>query len=230
MIFEKRVSHIEYQQFLKPNFEKFEFINPKFEFGWIYDVGYLDMSKFIELILNYFKIKNSFKNELFIENSNEISIYCDGFWANKNNLIPSNCFNFAKGEILILHWKKPKIDFIINNGAFILPIGNDLYKIGSTYNRENINFDPNENSKNYLLSKFKEISNWDFSIVNQQIGIRSISKDRNPILGKINENTYIFNGFGSKVCLWAPYYSELFLNYLLNNNFLANEININRFF
>ena len=46
-----------------------------------------------------------------------------------------------------------KIEDIVNKNMFILPLGNDCYKIGATYNWELKTKNPSEEGKQELLEK-----------------------------------------------------------------------------
>ena len=42
----------------------------------------------------------------------------------------------TKGELFIIKAPKLDLDVILNTSVFILPLGNDLFKVGATYNWE----------------------------------------------------------------------------------------------
>ena len=62
-------------------------------------------------------------------------------------------------------------------------------------------------------------------------GIRSASNDRRPIIGrhKHNKRMYIINAMGSKGVIQAPYCSKKLFNFIINNENIDDEINIDRF-
>ena len=73
---------------------------------------------------------------------------------------------------------------IINSSIWILPIGNDLYKVGATYNWEDKTTTKTEAGKNELLSNLKELISCEFEIIEHLAGIRPTVKDRRPLLGR----------------------------------------------
>ena len=84
-------------------------------------------------------------------------IFCEGWKAIKNpwfNWVP---FVPAKGEILTI--KAPALSSanILMRGIFILPIGNDLFKVGATYNWDELNELPTEHAKKSLIDSLEKL-------------------------------------------------------------------------
>ena len=200
--------------------------------------GHLDVNKFINETRKYFKRLNRYKkyefnNSFIIDrkrvkmrnfNSNKI-VMCTGI-EEKN----SKYFSFlplkelSGNSILIESIFKTKN--IINKGITMLPLKENNYHVGSTY----------ENSyKNMgivsLLSKIKEITDKKIKLKDKKFGIRASTSDRRPIVGRhpLLKNLYIMNGFGSKGVSQAPYCTEKLFNNIENNDIIDKEINIDRF-
>ncbi len=57
------------------------------------------------------------------------------------------------------------LNVIVNSSLYIVPLGNDLYKIGATYNWEDKTQLPTEKGKMELITKLKEIISCDFEII-----------------------------------------------------------------
>ena len=200
--------------------------------------GHLDVNKFINETRKYFKRLNRYKkyefnNSFIIDrkrvkmrnfNSNKI-VMCTGI-DEKN----SKYFSFlplkelSGNSILIESIFKTK--YIINKGITMLPLKENNYHVGSTY----------ENSyKNMgivsLLSKIKEITDKKIKLKDKKFGIRASTSDRRPVVGRhpLLKNLYIMNGFGSKGVSQAPYCTEKLFNNIENNDIIDKEINIDRF-
>jgi glycine oxidase len=124
-----------------------------------------------------------------------------------------------------------KIDFAIKSSVFVIPLGNDLYRIGATYERENITNTPTQKAKEELLDKLKRFINCDFEVVEHYAGIRPTVKDRRPLIGRHIEhkNLYILNGLGSRGVMIAPYVAEKLFKFVENNIAIDKEIDVNRF-
>lgn len=158
-------------------------------------------------------------------------IYCNGFVAQQSKFFSFLPFSPVKGELLVLKVRKD-FEHIFNRGVFMLPIGNNICKVGATYNWRDLSPNPTEEAKNELLEKLNKLSNLTFEIENQIVGTRPATRDRRPFLGlhpKL-EPLGIFNGLGTKGVSLAPYFADQLVNYLEGMSDLANEVSINRYF
>ena len=200
--------------------------------------GYLDVNKFINETRKYFKRLNRYKkhefNNSFTEDRKRVKmrnfnnckiVMCTGI-DEKN----SKYFSFlplkelSGNSILIESLFKTKN--IINKGITMLPLKENNYHVGSTYENSYIN-----KGIDSLLSKIKEITDKKFKLKDKKFGIRASTSDRRPIIGRhpLLKNLYIMNGFGSKGVSQAPYCSEKLFNNIENNDIIDKEINIDRF-
>lgn len=158
-------------------------------------------------------------------------IFCEGHTVLNNPWFREIPFNPAKGEILIIHAPELKLDTIINRGGFILPIGNDLYKIGSTYSWDYTDDRPSSAGRAEIISKLDSLLNCDYTVKDHFAGIRPTIKDRRPVMGLHPKYKCIgiFNGMGTKGVSLAPYFAEHFASFLENEAPLDKEADIARF-
>lgn len=208
--------------------------------------GNLDVAHFIESVKVYLKNRQSYLElefdytKLNIED-NDISydaisanniIFCDGHLITKNpffNWIPMKP---AKGEILTIYCEALKLKKdIFNKGFFIMPLGNDLYKVGATYEWEELNDMPTEKGKTELLKKLNSVVSSPYKIISHDAGVRPSVIDRRPVVGAHPEfkNVYIFNGLGTKAVMLAPYFAKQLVAFVRNNTPISSEVNPNRF-
>lgn len=236
--------------------------------GRIYNSGYVNVKSFIYNTLNKAIINNQYYNELFDYNSliikkdNEYSyknycfnniIFAEGYQAQKNIFFDKIKFKLTKGEILIIDIidlkdldKNNEIsNYILNKNLFLLPFydynyDKILFKVGATYEWDDINENISEKGKIELLEKLEKTFKFKYNIIDHQVGIRPTIIDRRPVIGHHSKfkNMYIFNGLGTKGVMIAPYLANLlFYNYFtkekkvdLNIKYNFNdEINYNRF-
>jgi glycine oxidase len=94
----------------------------------------------------------------------------------------------------------------MNTSVFILPLGNDLFKVGATYNWADKTNIPTEEGKQELIDRIKEILNCDFQIMDHLAGVRPTVKDRKPLIGSHPDykNIHILNGLGTRGVMLAP--------------------------
>ena len=208
--------------------------------------GWMDIPLFVRGIRNLFEKENNFINELFDEqeliiSENDISyqdikakkiIFCEGYRCLKNKfwnflpLIP------AKGEIVVIKCPELPQDFILLSGMFIVPIGNQEFRCGATYEWKFEDELPTETGKSKLLEMLNAVLNVNFEITEHTSGVRPTVKDRRPIIGMHPDfsNVGIFNGLGTKGVSLAPYFANQLVEYLENDGLLMSEVDVRRFY
>ena len=159
------------------------------------------------------------------------SIFCEGFQGMNNPFFNYLPFNPVKGEVLDVEIKGIELSEIINQGAFVVPLSEDTFRLGATYSWHELDFQPTEQGKEDLLGKYHKLMKPDVSVITHQAGVRPATKDRRPLVGMHPEfqQIGIFNGLGSKGVSLAPYFAKQFVEFLVNGKELSPEVNINRF-
>jgi len=137
----------------------------------------------------------------------------------------------AQGDILTLHIPDIQLQQIYNAGFFLLPLGNHMYRLGATYEWEQLEPIPTAAGKTQLLDKFEAVYGGPYEIINHQGGIRPTVADRRPLLGFHPEQprVAIFNGLGTKGVMIAPYFAQQFAQALCGAAAIEDEVNIKRF-
>lgn len=223
-----------------------EFIAHDYKFGKVNHTGFLDTKHLKETYTNFLISENNYSEENFdyshlIVEENFIQyknikakqiVFAEGFGIQSNSYFNNLPLDGTKGELLIIKAINLHLNEIINSSIWILPIGNDLYKVGATYNWQDKTTKKTEEGIKELLSNLKELISCEFEIVEHLAGIRPTVKDRRPLLGRhfSNKNLYILNGMGTRGVLFAPYLSDKLYNFIENNIELDNEISINRIY
>ncbi len=158
-------------------------------------------------------------------------IFCTGISALKSKYFSWLPFNPVKGEVLTVK-ADMKTDYIIGKGIFIIPEGNNQFKLGATYDRGNMDLSVTREAEIELLNKFRKIINTRVEVIHHDSGIRPATRDRRPFMGFHPDikNLGIFNGFGSKGVSLIPYLSALYMDCLSGKVNLKPEINIMRYF
>ncbi len=157
-------------------------------------------------------------------------IFTEGSKVVYNPFFPKNAIVGNKGEYLIIKAPSLKMEMLLKGAMYVIPLGNDEYKIGATYGRDDYTTNPTEVAKEEILSKVKTFINCSFEIIGQTAGVRPTTKDHRPLLGSLaeNPNLVFFNGLGSRGFLMAPLLSEALFNFLENDVLLPKEMNIKR--
>lgn len=158
-------------------------------------------------------------------------VFCEGIHANKNPFFKYLPFSPNKGEILTVQTKNLDPEIVINKKIFIFPLGQDHYKIGSSYEWEKLDNNPTEEKKAEIENNFRQMCSAHFNTVEQEAGIRPSTKDRRPFLGEHpkQDNMYILNGMGAKAALMAPLLAKELFEYIENGASIGSECSIERY-
>ncbi len=154
-----------------------------------------------------------------------------GFGLKQNPFFNYLPMQEAKGELLIIYAPNLNIDFLIKAAVFILPLGNNYYKVGATFNWKDTTKIPTEDGKIELLTKLKSCISVPFKVVDHVAGIRPTVKDRRPLVGKHpkHSNMAILNGLGTRGVMIAPKAAKLLYKHLEFDETLEKEFVIARF-
>jgi glycine oxidase len=158
-------------------------------------------------------------------------VFCEGYLVKDNPYFSYIPMKPVKGETLIIECEQANITDIINKHLFILPLGNDQYKVGATFNWDDLNDTPSDNGIEKLETDLKNILKLPFTILKKEAGVRPSVIDRRPVLGShpIYPNMGVFNGFGTKGVMLCPYLSEMFYNFMFHEETLLSEVDVKRF-
>ncbi|TYC12741.1 FAD-binding oxidoreductase [Bizionia gelidisalsuginis] len=220
-------------------------VNADFGFGEVLETGRIDTNVLIDsytqdLKANAQLLEETFDFEGLTINTSAVSyknitakhiVFAEGYGVVNNIFFPRVSLKEAKGELLTIHAPALKIDYILKASVFIIPKGNDLYTVGSTYNWTDKTNAVTETAKEQLLSKLKPLINCPFKVVEQSAGIRPTVSNRRPIIGSHPEykNVHIINGLGTRGVLIGPYVAEKLYEAIENKGAIAQEIDYLRF-
>ena len=220
-------------------------IKAPFGFGKLINTGKIDIKKLIDDYRKYLSDKEIMNNSTFNYNnitfdSNSVNyknitakkiVFCEGFGIMKNPFFKNLPLNEVKGELLTIHAPQLKLKQMLKSSVFMLPLGNDLYKVGATFNWQDKTSTPTKKGKEELIDKLNTIIDTPYTIKEHVAGIRPTVKDRRPLLGKHQKykELAILNGLGTRGVMLAPKMSKLLFNYLENAQLLPDEVTIKRF-
>ena len=226
--------------------EKINHIHSNFGFGEVYQTGFLDVNQFIVSYQKFLKANDllevssfnydgiDFKEDHVIYNEKAYKniVFAEGFSMLNNPFFNHFPLDGTKGELLIVRIPDLKLDKIVKSGIFIIPFGNDLYKVGATYNWQDKTDSPTEESKTELLDGLRELIDCDFEVVQHLAGIRPTVKDRRPLIGTHykHKQLHLLNGLGTRGVLLGPYLSDLLFSKIEFGIPLDNNVDINRYY
>lgn len=220
-------------------------LDAPFQLGKVHGTGRLDSKLLIDAYRSYLLEKGVLRKERFVyENliikSDRLNystieakniIFAEGYGIKQNPFFKDLPLNGTKGEVLVIKSKNLKLEQTIKSSVFIIPIGNDLYKVGSTYNWRDKTNEITPEGRDELLTKMKSFIDCDFEVIEHKAGIRPTVQDRRPIAGAHPEysNLFVLNGMGSRGVMIAPFISKCLLDFIFSDKPLSEEIDINRF-
>ncbi|HZL10241.1 MAG TPA: FAD-binding oxidoreductase [Prolixibacteraceae bacterium] len=224
-----------------------EMINSPFGIGRVLKAGRLDIQKLISTFSEFLQRQNLLRKEKFsfekmlIKSDqviyNDVTaekiIFCEGPAVSQNPYFKNLKFKHSKGEILDLKIPELNLNEIISQEIFMLPVGNDRYKVGATYSWDQLNTQTTDSARHELLDKLKTILVVNPEILGQKAGIRPTMHDRKPVIGVLPNSPQIgiFNGLGSKGVLSGPFFARQLADLLIGNiDFIHPEASINRYF
>lgn len=200
--------------------------------------GYLDTKRFLECSRNYFLEKGILKEMVLhpedAMDSNVVYIWCTGYNPLDRNETIRQGLRPVKGELLTLDLPQIKITrILLGKGIFLIPLSNGYYRLGATYNWDLSNLNPTDEAAKDLIQKLFELLGFEteFSIIMHESGVRPATRDRRPLIGKMEkkEGHYIFNGFGSKGVSIIPYFAQSMVEHLLDQSPLPEDLHPSRF-
>ncbi|WPR71755.1 FAD-binding oxidoreductase [Flavobacterium sp. NG2] len=224
--------------------DKFAGIDSPYDYGEVLCTGYVDTASLLGNYRDYLKMNNWFLNETFehdvlilkedcitykdIEARN--IVFAEGFGMHANPYFNHLPLDGTKGELFIIKAPNLKLDVIVNTSVFILPLGNDLFKVGATYNWKDKTDLPTEEGKKELIERIEEILSCDFEIIEHFAGVRPTVRDRRPLVGTHPDykNVHLLNGLGTRGVMLGPAMAKALFDAIENGVPLDKEIDIKR--
>lgn len=158
-------------------------------------------------------------------------VFAEGYGLKNNPYFNYLPLNGNKGELLTI--KAPGLGEhrIVKSSVFIIPLGDDLYRVGATYNPRDKSNLPTGEAKQELLDKLNTFLECDYEVVDHVAGIRPTVVDRKPLAGRhpIYGNMHVLNGLGSRGVMIGPWAAQLLFDQIENNIALPKEMDIERF-
>jgi glycine/D-amino acid oxidase-like deaminating enzyme len=216
-----------------------------YQFGNVKEGGRIDTHKLVETYRNFLQENNCIRLEKFKHNEivfvedfvkykdlevNKI-VFCEGFGLKENPFFNHLPLEEVKGEIITIYAPELNIDFLLKSTLFVLPLGNNKYKVGATFNHKDKTSIPSIEGREELVEKLKKVISVPYEIIGQTAGIRPAVKDRRPLVGVHEEhkNLAILNGLGTRGVMIAPTVAKELYNLLEKGEKLNLDINISRF-
>ena len=159
-------------------------------------------------------------------------VFCEGYSIINNPFFKNLPVRGSKGEFLVVKIPNLNLDKIIKRSSiFIMPIENQFYWVGATYDNSDKKNRPTQLKKQWLIDRLESIIKEPYKIVEHKASIRPTTIDRRPITGSHPnyKNIYLLNGLGSRGILLAPTISSWLYNHIYESSDIPKEVDIKRF-
>lgn len=211
--------------------------------GRVKQASYLDTDSFIRANNAYFRSKEILSESTFDHGeldpiqavykgiTYDYILFAEGKDGKYNPLFAYLPLQQTKGEVLTIQSETIYSQESLNRKCFLLPTGNNLFKVGSTYTWNTDDTVPTEEGKQTITANLKSITSESYTIVEHRAGVRPTVPDRRPMLGKHPEfpKMVFANGLGTKGYMLAPLLMHELVNHLLNGTEINKESHISRF-
>lgn len=220
-------------------------LDAPFGFGEVLHTGRVATKILLKKYAEYLKAKGCLREETFDFNAMEVSpdkvyyqniaarkvVFASGYGLKENPYFKYLPLNGTKGELLTIKSPELQEKHVIKSAVFIIPLGEDLYRIGATYKWKDKTNTPTEASRNELLKKLDVFLKADYEVVAHVAGIRPTVTDRRPLVGRhpLHNNVFVLNGLGSRGVLIAPYAAQQLLQHIEKGTPLQEDMDIERF-
>ncbi|NCT17225.1 MAG: FAD-dependent oxidoreductase [Flavobacteriaceae bacterium CG2_30_34_30] len=219
-------------------------ISAPYGYGEVLHTGRVDTSLLLHAYASYLEKHERLYNQSFDYKLLQIDepfhyngilakniVFAEGFAMNQNPFFEYLPLDGTKGELLTIKAPSLKLESILNAAVFIIPLGNDLYKVGATYDWKDKAYTCTPEAKKDILGKLNKLINCPYKVINQEAGIRPTVKDRKPLIGvhPKHKNMFVLNGLGTRGVIIAPQVAAHLYAFIENGNAIDKEMDVKRY-
>jgi len=220
-------------------------IDASFGYGMLIGTGWVDCSLLLsayrsllfsssqlrEDLFDYGRLNTSGHKLRYDDVSADNIVFTEGIGMLKNPWFSYLPLKRTKGELLEIHCPDLKESNILHSGIFIIPLGNNHYKVGATYNNHDKTTLPTNEGRRLLETRLKKILQVPYTIVGHRAGLRPTTPDRRPMVGlhSKDKRMSVINGLGSRGVLQAPFAAKSLVEHIVYGRVLDPEIDVSRY-
>ena len=214
-------------------------------FGEVLHTGRIDINGLLRYASRKLAIISSFYQEKFDYDILKISndgvaykqwtakhiVFAEGVGVKHNPWFATLPIVSNKGEWLEISCQGLQLSHMIKGSIFIVPLGNDRYRVGATYARAFESSTPTAANRTWLIDQFQKYTKLPFEVLFHGSGLRPTVPDRYPIVG-IHPNyrsLSCINGLGSRGVLWAPFLADQLVKHLYSSISIPVNLQASRF-
>jgi glycine/D-amino acid oxidase-like deaminating enzyme len=158
-------------------------------------------------------------------------IFCDGVATAQNHFFNKLPFALNKGEGLLVEIKGLPSQTVFKKGMNLVPYGNDIYWLGSSYEWKFSDDQPSESFRKSAVNWLNHNLKLPYTILEHFAAIRPATLERRPFVGfhPLYPRIGILNGLGTKGCSLAPYFAKQLVDKLKGGEIINPLADISRF-
>ncbi|PQJ30986.1 FAD-dependent oxidoreductase [Nonlabens arenilitoris] len=214
-------------------------------YGFVNGTGWVDTLEFMSVTLLYFTnmksvILQEFDYSSLISDVNFVTykeikashiIFAEGYRILDNPYFKYLPIQGNKGEVLLIKVPSLELKHIVKSSVFLMPYKDDLFWVGATYDRDDLEDVPSAAGKDFLTTRLERFLKLPYEVVEHKHGIRPTTIDRRPFVGQHSQhkNVWVFNGMGSRAVLIAPWASSQLIQRIFKGQSIHEEMDIKRF-
>ena len=180
--------------------------------------GRLDTRAFLDASRMFFQHRGIYqKTEIDIAAPGTYRIWCEGAAGLIGGRYGKH--RCAKGEILTLRAEDwPQSHIRIGAGGWLVPIGDGLFKAGSTYEWDQLDETPSAKGREKVMAVAQKLGGNDgFEVIAHEAGVRPILRRSEALIGPLGGGDWMFNALGSKGSLFAPGMARRLARWICDN-------------
>jgi len=163
--------------------------------------GWLDCPKFLAQARKVFLKRGG---EIFEKPQGGKQIWCAGAPGLLRGDFEGVAHRSAKGEILTVEVPGWDEERILNRNGWVIPIGGDRYRVGATYEWDDLESGPTAEGRAKVEELLRTFTTRDFKVIDHVAGIRPIIERSRPVVIYQEGKGWMVNGLGSKGVIYAP--------------------------
>ena len=222
-----------------------EYIKAPYDYGEVLETGRVAIKKLQEHYQKYLASKGYYLKESFIHSNITIKentviyneyeasriVFAEGYGVKQNPYFSALPLVGNKGEYIIIKAPKLELTAAIKTSFFVVPLGDDLYKVGATFNWTDKDTRPSGEAREELIEKMATLLSCDYEIIDQVAGIRPTTGDRRALLGihPKYKQLALLNGLGTRGIMASPLLANYLFDFLEKGMPLPLEVDVMRF-
>lgn len=161
----------------------------------------------------------------------DVVIWCEGWTMTRNPLWNWLAMEPVKGEVLDVVVDGRPGTMIIAGSCVAVPMHHDVYRIGATYDWDDLTETPTEAVREQLQTLCEDLFRTPVTVIGHHAAVRPAARSKRPYVGRhpLHPQHVLFNGLGTKGGLVGPYYARQLVEHLLADTAIDTDVNVRSF-